>query len=162
MVHLTSWWFICLYTQKVMQRHGTSDIMMIRWTIHLHKDIHCRAEWQNISGIFLIHRTINGSRELSSRVFSSRSRGCRLEAYQRHCIIPLSKALYLLISTGSTQEYMSWHDWKSGNCDVKNHIKQINKINTSDIIAIYRIIHLHNDMLWGVRSDISVIHRTFS
>ena len=36
----------------------------------------------------------------------------RFEPHQRHCVVSLSKTLYLLLSTGSTQEGPSRHDWK--------------------------------------------------
>ena len=40
----------------------------------------------------------------------------RFEPHRRHCIVSLSKTLYPLLSTGSTQKNTSWHDcW-----DVKN------------------------------------------
>ena len=41
---------------------------------------------------------------------------------RRHCVVSLSKTLYSLLSTGSTQEYkkMSWHDWKIVDLDVKH------------------------------------------
>ena len=41
---------------------------------------------------------------LSIRVLESRSRGCRFEPHQSHCIVSLSKTLYPLLSTGLTQE----------------------------------------------------------
>ena len=47
---------------------------------------------------------------LSGRVPESRSRGCGFEAHRRHCILSLSKTLYPLLSTGSTQEDLSRHD----------------------------------------------------
>ena len=47
--------------------------------------------------------------ECSSRVLDSKSRGCGLGPYQRHCIVSMSKTFYPLLSTGSTQEDMSGH-----------------------------------------------------
>ena len=32
------------------------------------------------------------------------SKGCELETHGRHCVVSLSKTLYPLLSTGSTQE----------------------------------------------------------
>ena len=49
-------------------------------------------------------------RGLSVRVVDSRSRGCWFEPHRRHCIVSLSKTLYLLLSTGATQEGLSRHD----------------------------------------------------
>ena len=40
----------------------------------------------------------------SGRVFGSRLRGCSFVPYPRHCIVYMSKTLYSLLSTGSTQE----------------------------------------------------------
>ena len=37
----------------------------------------------------------------------------------------LREKLYLLLSTGSTQEYLSLHDWKIVDWDVKNQTKLI-------------------------------------
>ena len=47
---------------------------------------------------------------LSGRVLDSRSRGCGNEPHLRHCIASLSKTLYLMLSTGATQEDPSQHD----------------------------------------------------
>ena len=41
---------------------------------------------------------------LSGRVLNFRSKGCWFETNWRHCIVSLSKALYPLLSTGSTQD----------------------------------------------------------
>ena len=50
--------------------------------------------------------------------------GCGLEPYQRHCVVSLSKTLNPPISTGSTQEDLSRHDWKIVDLDIKNQNKQ--------------------------------------
>ena len=42
--------------------------------------------------------------EHSGRVLESRSRGFGFEPHWRHCVVSLSKTLYPLLSTGSTQE----------------------------------------------------------
>ena len=42
------------------------------------------------------------TRWLSGRVLDSRSRDCRFEPHRSHCVVPLSKTLYPLLSTGST------------------------------------------------------------
>ena len=66
---------------------------------------------------------------LSGRVLDSRGRGCRFEPHQRHCIIvSLSKTHLSLLSTGSTQEYLSQHNWKTVDWEAKNQIKQTKKI----------------------------------
>ena len=41
------------------------------------------------------------------RVLELRMRGCRFVPYGRHCIVYISKTLYSLLSTGSTQEDLS-------------------------------------------------------
>ena len=46
-----------------------------------------------------------------------------------------SKTLYLLHSTGSTQEGPSWHDWKIVDRDVKNQNKQIIWERQDDLIT---------------------------
>ena len=66
--------------------------------------------WPN-SKMFHTH-THWGACCLSGSVLNLRSRGCRLEPYQRQCVVSLSKTLYPLLSTGSTQEDRSPHDWK--------------------------------------------------
>ena len=44
------------------------------------------------------------ARLLSGRVLDRRSRGCWFDPHQSHSIVSLSKTLYPLLSTGSTQE----------------------------------------------------------
>ena len=51
-----------------------------------------------------------GALWLSGRVLDLGSRGCRFKPHRRHCVVSLSKTLYLLLSTGSTQEDRSRHD----------------------------------------------------
>ena len=43
----------------------------------------------------------------SGRMLELRLRGCRFVPYHRHCIVYMSKTLYSLLSTGSTQEDLS-------------------------------------------------------
>ena len=57
-------------------------------------------------------------------MLNSRQKGCRFEPHRLHCIVSLSKTHYSLLSTGSTQEDPSRHNWKIVDCDVKNQIKQ--------------------------------------
>ena len=56
----------------------------------------------------------------SGRVQDSRLRGCGFEPHQRYCIVSLSKKLYPLLSTGSTQADPSQHDWKNVDMDIMN------------------------------------------
>ena len=51
---------------------------------------------------------------LSGRVLNFGLQGHLIESHQRQCILSLSKTLYTLLSTGSTQEdrKSSWYDWK--------------------------------------------------
>ena len=49
-----------------------------------------------------------GAQSLSGRVLEFRLRGCGFEPRRRHCIESLSKTLFPLLSTGSTQEDLSW------------------------------------------------------
>ena len=62
---------------------------------------------------------------LSGRVLDSRPRGHGFEPHQRHCVVFLSKTHLSLLSTGSTMEDLSQHNWKIVDWDVKNQIKQI-------------------------------------
>ena len=57
---------------------------------------------------------------LIGRVLDYGTRGCRLEPHRSHCVESLSKTLNPLLSTGSTQEDPSQHDWKTVYWDVKN------------------------------------------
>ena len=57
---------------------------------------------------------------LSGRVLDSGSRGWGLEPHLRHCLLSLSKTLYPLLSTCSTKENSSQHDWKIVHWNVKN------------------------------------------
>ena len=58
--------------------------------------------------------------------FDLRYRGCQLEPHWRHYIVSLSKTLYPLLSTGSSQEDPSRHNRKIVDWDVKK--KQTNKL----------------------------------
>ena len=51
-----------------------------------------------------ISTNLRGAWWLSGRVFDSGSWGCKFEPHWKHCIVSLSKRLYPLLSTGSTQE----------------------------------------------------------
>ena len=62
---------------------------------------------------------------ISGRVLDLRSRGCGFEPHQRHCIVALSKTLYPLLSTGSTQEDPPRHNRKIVDWDVQDPHKQI-------------------------------------
>ena len=61
--------------------------------------------------LYTMNHTVYG-REwwLSGRVFYSGLRSCGFEPHQRHFVMSLSKTLYPLLSTGSTQEDPSLHD----------------------------------------------------
>ena len=65
-----------------------------------------------------------GTQWLSGRVLDLRPKGCGFEPHRRHCIVSLSKTHKSLLSTGSTQEDPSRHNWKIVDWDVKNQIKQ--------------------------------------
>ena len=49
---------------------------------------------------------------------------------QSHCVVYLSKSLYSMLSTGSTQEgrKSSQHDWKIVDWDTKHQHKQTNQV----------------------------------
>ena len=53
--------------------------------------------------------TEKGAHWLTGRMLDLRLRGCGFEPHQRHCVVHLSKTLYPLLSTGSTQEDLSRH-----------------------------------------------------
>ena len=57
--------------------------------------------WYALLSIGLLH---GEALLLSGRVLDSRSRGCRVQPHGGHCVVTLSKTLYPLLSTGSTQE----------------------------------------------------------
>ena len=46
------------------------------------------------------------------------------ESHRRHCVVSLSKTHLSLLNTGSTQEDLSQHNWKTVDWDDKNQIKQ--------------------------------------
>ena len=66
---------------------------------------------------------------LSGRVLDSRQRGHGFDPHWRHCVVSLSKTHLSLLSTGSTQEDPSQHNWKIVDLDVKDQIKQKKKKN---------------------------------
>ena len=53
-----------------------------------------------------------GAQLLSGRVLDSRTRSRGFEPHRRHCVVSLSKIHLSLLSTGSTQEDLSRHNWK--------------------------------------------------
>ena len=61
----------------------------------------------------LLHLPMRGAWWRSGRVLVSSSRGCGSQPHQRQCIVSLSKTLYHLLSTGTTQEDTSGHDRKN-------------------------------------------------
>ena len=68
--------------------------------------------------------TCLGAQWLSGRVLDSRPHGCGFKPHRCHCVVSLSKTQLSLLSTGSTQEDPSRHNWKIVDWDVKNQIKQ--------------------------------------
>ena len=61
------------------------------------------------------------------RVLDLGSKGCLLQTHLRHCVVSVSKALYSLLSTGSTQEDLSKHNQKIVKWDVKHQHKKKKK-----------------------------------
>ena len=61
-----------------------------------------------------------GAQWLSGRVLDLRPMGRGFEPHQHHCVVSLSKIYLSLLSTGSTQEDLSQHNWKNVDWDVKN------------------------------------------
>ena len=60
--------------------------------------------------LFHNESSFGNGRWLRGREFDSGLRGCGLEPHQRPCVVFLSKTLYPMLSTGSTQEDLSRHD----------------------------------------------------
>ena len=61
-----------------------------------------------------------------------RLKGPKFEPHGRHCVVSLSKTHLSLLSTGSTQEDQSRHNWKIIDWVVKNQIKANFKYMYSD------------------------------
>ena len=78
-----------------------------------------------------------GAQLLSGRVFDSRPRCSRFEPHRCHCVVSLSKTHLSLLSTGSTLEGPSRHNLKIVDWDVKNQIKQNNKVGIIEIHCTY-------------------------
>ena len=53
-------------------------------------------------------------------------KGCYFKTHSRrsHCVVTLSKTLYLLLSFGSIQEGLAQHDRKTADWDVKTQTEQ--------------------------------------
>ena len=56
--------------------------------------------------------------------------------------MPLSKTLYLLLSTGSTQKDLSHHDGKIVDWDLKNQIKQSKAVSFNMLYYPFFMKHL--------------------
>ena len=103
------------------------------WPLRFYKCIPCGGKsFSNIQKMYDldIWHTFDihvGAQWLNGRVLDSRPRGRRFKPYRRHCVMSLSKTHLSLLSTGSTQEDPSRHNWKIVDCDVKNQINQTNK-----------------------------------
>ena len=67
-----------------------------------------------------------GAQWLSGKVLDSRPRVRVYPASLCCVVVSLSKTHLSLLSTGSTQENLSRHNWKIVDWDVKNQIKQNN------------------------------------
>ena len=82
---------------------------------------------------------IIGAQWLSCRVLDLRLRGRRFEPHWCHCVVSLSKTHLSLLITGSTQEDLSWHNWKIVDWDVKNQINQSIKVghNLVNLVGAY-------------------------
>ena len=65
----------------------------------------------------------NGQRSGSVVVFDSRSIGWELEPHRMQCVVSLSKTLYHLLITSSTQEDLSRHDREKMLTGIKNNKK---------------------------------------
>ena len=74
--------------------------------------------------VYPLHLGMNGTQWLSGRVLDLRPRGHGFEPHRHHCVVSLSKTHVFLLSTGSTQEDPSRHNWKIIDWDVKDQIKQ--------------------------------------
>ena len=81
--------------------------MRLSWCLGWSKSS-CDAN--HVVGFF--HVAVGPAQWLSGRVLDSRSRGWGFKPHRRHCVVSLSKTLYPLLRTGSTQEDRSQHDWK--------------------------------------------------
>ena len=71
----------------------------------------------------MLYQKSEGVQWLGGRVLDSRQRRC---GFERHCVVALSKTHLSLLSTGSTQEDPSRHNWQIVDRDKKNQIKQTN------------------------------------
>ena len=61
-----------------------------------------------------------GAQQLTGRVIASRPRGRGFDIHRRHCLVSLSKTYLSLLSTVSTHEDPSRHNWKNVDWDVNN------------------------------------------
>ena len=70
------------------------------------------SQKQPISGMnqcifFNLNQYLRGAQWFRGRVLKVRSRGCWFELQQRHCVVTLSKTLYPLLISVSTQEVLT-------------------------------------------------------
>ena len=54
----------------------------------------------------------------------------------KHCVVSLSKTLYPLLSTGSTQEDLSLYNWKIVDWNIKSQTKQKNEADIQSLKII--------------------------
>ena len=92
-------------------------VFMIPWTFQKSNSFLKCTIWR------LLHRT-RRVEESNGSVLDLRSRGWGLEPHCRLYVVSLSKVLYPLLCTGSTQEDLSQNDWKIVDWDVENQNKQ--------------------------------------
>ena len=80
------------------------------------------------------------------RAFDWESKSCKFESHpqQSHCVVFFSKTLYPLLNTGSTQEYMSLHDFKVVDWDkIKSNKKEKKYVSTISYIHLTTLISVH-------------------
>ena len=73
-----------------------------------------------------------GAQGLSVRVLDSRQRSRGFKPHRHHCVVSSSMTHLSLLSTGSTQEGLSQHNWIV-DWDLKNQIKQTKLIRLNTV-----------------------------
>ena len=87
-----------------------------------------RHDWDPFPDKMLIKYLGGGAQLLIVRVVNSRLRGCWFEPHWGRCFVSLSKTFYPLLSTDSTQEDSSRHNWKMMTVTyetISNHCRKI-------------------------------------
>ena len=95
---------------------------------------------------------------LSGRALDSRLKGHGFESHRGHCVVSFSKTHLSLLSTGSTPEDLSGHNWQIVDMDVRiksNKRKTVYDSRKACVFDYNLFLFLNQNMLWVLKRTVS-------